>query len=93
MTQLYDEGACVYFYYMIDYSGLENYSKVYAEIEEIAREEIMNCGGSLSHHHGVGKVRAGFMGRVNGAGAADVVKSVKAQLDPMNVFGVGNGGL
>jgi alkyldihydroxyacetonephosphate synthase len=32
--------------------------KIYSEIEDGAREEIMKCGGSISHHHGVGKLRA-----------------------------------
>jgi len=31
--------------------------KVYSDIEDGAREEIMKNGGSISHHHGVGKLR------------------------------------
>ena len=30
---------------------------VYEEIEEEARDAIIGFGGTLSHHHGVGKVR------------------------------------
>ena len=32
---------------------------VFADLEEAARDEIISAGGSLSHHHGVGKARAG----------------------------------
>ena len=92
VTQLYEEGACVYFYYIMDSSGLVNGSAVFDEIEEIAREEIMARGGSLSHHHGVGKHRAKLLGdKVLGAGMKRVLEGLKDSFDPANVFGIGNG--
>ena len=33
--------------------------KVFSEIEHNARDEILKQGGSLSHHHGIGKLRKG----------------------------------
>ena len=50
-------GACVYFYFAFKYWGIENPVETYEEIEERARDEIIANGGSLSHHHGIGKVR------------------------------------
>jgi alkyldihydroxyacetonephosphate synthase len=52
VTQLYDTGAAVYIYFGFHHYGLEDPVKVYSEIEDGAREEIMKCGGSISHHHG-----------------------------------------
>ena len=92
VTQLYEEGACVYFYYIMDGSGLKNASKVFDEIELAARAVIMENGGSLSHHHGIGKHRAEALNeKVNGEGYKKVLKGVKDSFDPDNVFGVGNG--
>lgn len=39
--------------------GVENPVSVFAELEEAARDEILLAGGSLSHHHGIGKARSG----------------------------------
>jgi hypothetical protein len=33
----------------------------YHEIEMEAREEVLAAGGSISHHHGVGKLRLPFV--------------------------------
>jgi alkyldihydroxyacetonephosphate synthase len=40
--------------------------RVYEEAEDAAREEILECGGSVSHHHGIGKIRKKFAPQVIG---------------------------
>nr|XP_023657471.1 alkyldihydroxyacetonephosphate synthase, peroxisomal-like isoform X2 [Paramormyrops kingsleyae] len=52
VTQTYDAGACVYFYFAFNYRGLADPVHVYEQVEHAAREEILANGGSLSHHHG-----------------------------------------
>lgn len=44
--------------------GVCNPTGVFSELEEAARDEILVAGGSLSHHHGVGKSRAGELANV-----------------------------
>uniref|UniRef100_A0A915D502 alkylglycerone-phosphate synthase n=1 Tax=Ditylenchus dipsaci TaxID=166011 RepID=A0A915D502_9BILA len=52
VTQVYDSGACVYFYFGFNYRGLDKDPvHVYEQIETAARKEILACGGSVSHHH------------------------------------------
>lgn len=41
------------------FQGVGDPPGVFAKLEEAARDEILAAGGSLSHHHGVGKARAG----------------------------------
>lgn len=41
--------------------GIKDPPAVFGELEEAARDEILCAGGSLSHHHGIGKARAGAM--------------------------------
>jgi alkyldihydroxyacetonephosphate synthase len=91
ITQLYDEGVCVYFYFCMNFKNVENPSTIFAEIEMAARNEIMANGGSLSHHHGVGKHRAPLMDKVNSKNLQDVFFSLKDSIDPDNIFGVRNG--
>ena len=54
------------------------------------REVILEQGGSLSHHHGVGKIRRPFIPRSHSPSAIEAVGAVKRTLDPNNVFAAGN---
>jgi len=90
ITQLYDTGCAVYFYFAMNYKGLKDPVKAYLEIEEEARIEILRLGGSISHHHGIGKLRAQFLPQVITPAHAKVLKAVKNELDPRNVFAARN---
>lgn len=91
VTQIYHEGACVYFYFCMSFEGVENASTVYAEIEHAARSEILLHGGSVSHHHGVGKIRSSFLKEINSAPWQATMQSIKKGIDPDNIFGARNG--
>jgi len=93
VTQLYRSGAAIYFYFAFYFKGVPNPSHVYAELENIAREEILRSGGSLSHHHGVGKIRKQFLPDIMSDPALAWKRGLKAATDPLNVFGAGNQGL
>jgi alkyldihydroxyacetonephosphate synthase len=93
ITQLYRTGVAIYFYFGFYYKGVENPSEVYLELENIAREEILRCGGSLSHHHGVGKIREQYLPEIMSETALKWKKEIKHGLDPQNIFGAGNQGL
>ncbi|XP_042311245.1 alkyldihydroxyacetonephosphate synthase, peroxisomal isoform X2 [Sceloporus undulatus] len=90
VTQTYDAGACVYFYLGFNYRGLSDPMRVYEEIEMAAREEILANGGSLSHHHGVGKLRKQWLKESVSDVGFGMLKSVKQFVDPNNIFGNGN---
>jgi alkyldihydroxyacetonephosphate synthase len=116
VTQVYEEGACVYFYLALYIKGvgdsavdnlcpcgpgklnndvgsgvnLSRASTAFAEIEHAARDEVLSAGGSLSHHHGIGKIRAPFMKRTSAPAVASWTKGIKLAIDPENVFGAAN---
>lgn len=90
VTQIYRTGVCIYFYFGFYYKGIPNPHEVYLELENIARDEILKSGGSLSHHHGVGKLRKAFLPRIMSETALQWKRELKKSLDPMNVFGAGN---
>jgi alkyldihydroxyacetonephosphate synthase len=60
------------------------------EIEHRMREVVLEQGGSLSHHHGVGKIRQDFVPRVHSEASIRAVRALKRSLDPNDVFGAGN---
>jgi len=90
VTQTYDTGACIYFYFGFIYRNLEDPIKVYAEIETEARDEILRLGGSLSHHHGIGKLRKKWMPQTISSSGMQMLKGVKEAVDPKNIFANGN---
>ncbi|KAK9739288.1 FAD binding domain [Popillia japonica] len=91
VTQTYDAGCVIYFYFAFNYRLLkEDPVHVYESIEEKARDEIIACGGSISHHHGVGKLRRKWYPKtVSDVGVA-LFKATKRELDPQNIFATGN---
>src|SRR5205814_1077819 len=86
ITQVYRTGVCIYFYFGFYYKGIPNPHEVYLELENIARDEILKSGGSLSHHHGVGKLRREFLPRIMSETALHYNRELKKTLDPTNVF-------
>ena len=93
VTQVYRTGVCIYFYFGFYYKGIPNPQEVYLELENIARDEILKSGGSLSHHHGVGKLRRAFLPKIMSDTAIQWKRELKKSFDPTNVFGAGNQGL
>lgn len=90
VTQLYDTGACVYFYIGVKWTGPKDPMRAFSELEEAAREEVLACGGSLSHHHGVGKIRKKWLPNSISAPGVDMLRALKQHLDPSNIFASGN---
>ncbi len=90
ITQVYRTGVAIYFYFGFYYKGVENPSEVYLDLENIARTEILRSGGSLSHHHGVGKIRQAFLPDVMSETALNLKRRVKNSFDPKNIFASGN---
>lgn len=90
VTQVYRTGVCIYFYFGFYYKGVSNPQEIYLELENAARDEILKSGGSLSHHHGVGKLRRAFLPRIMSPAALEWKRELKKGLDPGNLFGAGN---
>ncbi|KZC04648.1 Alkyldihydroxyacetonephosphate synthase, partial [Dufourea novaeangliae] len=90
VTQIYDAGCCIYFYMALNYINLSDPVETYETIEHAARQEILASGGSLSHHHGVGKLRSCFYSDAVGEVGVSLYRAAKAHLDPHNIFAAGN---
>jgi alkyldihydroxyacetonephosphate synthase len=92
VTQVYEEGVCVYWYLALYARGAADPCAVFRRLERVAREEVVKRGGSVSHHHGVGKAKAHLLKQHGLSPAAvELMHCVKRGMDPTNVFGIGNG--
>jgi alkyldihydroxyacetonephosphate synthase len=90
VTQTYDTCAVLYVYFGFIVKGLKDPTEAFHHVETTARQTILECGGSLSHHHGVGKLRKSFVNQVMCPDEVRMLRGVKEQLDPENIFGAGN---
>lgn len=81
VTQLYETGAAIYVYLCLNYRTMgknhEELVETYERVEDAARDECLNCGGCISHHHGVGKIRKRFMERTLPPMALEWQKKIK----------------
>jgi alkyldihydroxyacetonephosphate synthase len=91
VTQTYHAGVCVYFTMGFSAHGLADTATAFDEIEHALRQVVLDNGGSLSHHHGVGKIRQPFLPQVHSAAGLELIRAAKRAVDPGNVFGIGNG--
>lgn len=90
ISKIYHTGVCMYNTIAMSFEGVENPEDVFTKIEYKMRENFIKNGGSISHHHGVGKLRKDFMSDTISKGSIEMVKGVKRTQDPSNVFGVKN---
>jgi alkyldihydroxyacetonephosphate synthase len=87
----YTDGACLYFTFAgrPPQDGREAY---YRAAWDAGQRAVLDAGGALSHHHGVGLNRARFVHDALGNGF-DVLAAVKRALDPHGILNPGKLGL
>ncbi|MEM7790352.1 MAG: FAD-binding oxidoreductase [Verrucomicrobiota bacterium] len=90
LTQSYEDCACLYFYLALYLKDVDRPDAVYSKIEHRIRSAILDTGGTLSHHHGIGKLRGAFLPLIQSESALSLNAGVKAFVDPTNAFGVAN---
>eukprot|EP00927_Polykrikos_kofoidii_P064301 TRINITY_DN5943_c0_g1_i2.p1 TRINITY_DN5943_c0_g1~~TRINITY_DN5943_c0_g1_i2.p1 ORF type:complete len:2210 (-),score=393.95 TRINITY_DN5943_c0_g1_i2:143-6772(-) len=93
MTQIYDEGGVLYMYVAVCTAGLGPALalEAFTRLEHAARRAALDAGGCLSHHHGVGKLRASLLTESQAPALKAAAAGLKAALDPDNILGARNG--
>jgi alkyldihydroxyacetonephosphate synthase len=91
VTQTYHTGVCIYFTMAFSGHGLADPGGAFEDVERTLRQVILDHGGSLSHHHGVGKLRQQFLPQVHSPAGLGLIRAAKSAVDPGNTFGIGNG--
>ena len=91
IPQIYHTGVCIYFMLGMSVKGVDNPEEKFSKIEHSLRGTIIKHGGSISHHHGVGKLRKDFIPDMLSKTSIELIKEMKQMHDPSNVFGSSNG--
>lgn len=88
VSHVYDTGASLYFTFIAGQSeGIE--IEQWQAVKDAACEAILDGGGTITHHHAVGRDHARWMGREVGAGGLQALKALKAELDPAGIMNPG----
>jgi alkyldihydroxyacetonephosphate synthase len=88
VSHTYASGASLYFTFFAphaDEAGLE----AWWSAKSAACDAIMANAGTLTHHHGVGRDHASWLGAEVGELGLDLLRSAKAELDPDGIMNPG----
>jgi alkyldihydroxyacetonephosphate synthase len=88
LSHAYPDGASLYFTF-IGSQRRGHEIRQWEKIKTAATEVILDGGGALSHHHGIGYDHRRWMGREHSELALGVFKDVKNGLDPAGILNPG----
>ncbi len=88
-SHFYDQGTNLYFIFIAKMLDIDEFRTFQRSIIE----KIEENGGSLSHHHGVGRMMGPFMEKHLGKSQMDVLRTLKKHFDPHNIMNPGGLGL
>ena len=88
VSHVYPDGASLYFtFFGVARPGQE--VAQWEEIKDAVIRAIIDAGGALSHHHGIGADHAAYLGRVVGEDGLLVLRALKRDLDPEGIMNPG----
>lgn len=92
LSHVYPDGACLYFTCGSVTASDEEATDKLDVWWETAMRRCLDGGGSISHHHGIGRTKAKWLPEELG-GWWDVLKTIKSAIDPQGIMNPGALGL
>jgi alkyldihydroxyacetonephosphate synthase len=84
-SHFYPQGTNLYFIFIAKMDDIEEYRK----FQDGILDSIQKNGGSLSHHHGVGRMIGPWMEKHLGKEQMDALRALKNHFDPNNIMNPG----
>lgn len=88
LSHVYTDGGSIYFTFVAPLNGLKKSEELYDLIWHKAMTTCQKEGGAISHHHGIGRLKAKYMEKEWGAGLL-LFKKFKELYDPHNIMNPG----
>jgi alkyldihydroxyacetonephosphate synthase len=89
LSHLYPSGSSLYFTFLVSGADDRDAEARYLAAWDDAVRSCAAAGGTLTHHHGVGRLKAAFLTGELGEAGVDVLKKIKAALDPAQIMNPG----
>jgi len=84
----YAQGTNIYFTFVARPEDPERGEATYLQCWAQAMDATLRCHGTISHHHGIGRLRPPWMTQELGIGV-DVLRRIKRSLDPNGIMNTG----
>ena len=84
-SHFYPQGTNLYFIFIMK----ESDRAAYLKFQRGLIDEIEKSGGSLSHHHGIGRMIKQWMPKHLGDNQVDVLRALKRHFDPNDIMNPG----
>jgi alkyldihydroxyacetonephosphate synthase len=88
VSHIYETGASLYFT-LIARQREGDEIEQWRAVKQAAGEAILAGGGTITHHHGIGRDHAQWMTREVGEGGVAALRALKAELDPTGIMNPG----
>jgi len=85
----YAQGTNIYFTFVAQPQDFADAEAVYRDCWKRAMDATVRSGGSISHHHGIGRMRIPWMRDEHGDAGIAVMRSLKNALDPNGILNPG----
>jgi alkyldihydroxyacetonephosphate synthase len=89
LSHLYRSGSSLYFTFLVRGSDDHDAGARYLAAWDQAAGSCAAMGGTLTHHHGVGRLKSRFLATELGGTGVDVLARIKAALDPEGIMNPG----
>jgi alkyldihydroxyacetonephosphate synthase len=88
VSHLYETGASLYFTFIARQQEGQELEQ-WRSVKEAASAAIVQNGGTITHHHAIGRDHAPWLSAEVGAGSVAALRALKAELDPAAIMNPG----
>jgi alkyldihydroxyacetonephosphate synthase len=89
LSHLYASGSSLYFTFLIGAADDHEAETTYRAAWAAAAKSCTEAGGTITHHHGVGRLKAPFLTQDLGETGTAVLNTIRAALDPAGIMNPG----
>jgi alkyldihydroxyacetonephosphate synthase len=89
-SHVYSSGAALYFTFIVREADDDAAERRHSVAWSAALAACQGSGGFASHHHGLGHAKAGVLEGEIGTSGVELLRRVKAALDPIGILNPGN---
>jgi alkyldihydroxyacetonephosphate synthase len=89
LSHLYPSGSSLYFTFLINGTDEHDAEATYRQAWDQAARSCAGAGGTITHHHGVGRLKAPYLTQELGAEGVAVLDRIRAALDPAQIMNPG----
>ncbi len=89
LSHVYRAGSSLYFTFLVRAADDVDVERAYVEAWDEAIGAALSAGATMTHHHGVGRLKARHLAGDLGDVGVEVLRAIKAALDPAGILNPG----